>query len=160
MGRYEAGLQIHPASSDADIAVVKELFTEYWHTFGFSLSFQNFDSELATLPGKYAAPAGRLALARLGAQPAGCVAMRPLDTNRCEAKRLYVRPEFRGRGLGRTLLEWLIREARETGYTEMLGDTMPVMSQALEMYERIGFKRTEPYADFPTPGAIYLRLIL
>ncbi len=151
---------IHRVTSDADLSVVKELFVEYWNSFGFTPCFQSFDSELAALPGNYAPPSGRLAIARLDAEPAGCVAMRPIDSVRCEAKRLYVRPQFRGRGVGRNLLEWLIGEARAAGYNQMLGDTMPVMSEALKMYERAGFKRIGPYVDQPTPGAIYLRFTL
>jgi ribosomal protein S18 acetylase RimI-like enzyme len=91
---------------------------------------------------------------------AGCVALRRLDTERCEAKRLYVRAEFRGRGLGRVLLDWVIMEARSADYREMLCDTMPVMAQALKMYDRLGFERTGPYGSEPTPGAVYLRLVL
>jgi GNAT superfamily N-acetyltransferase len=86
--------------------------------------------------------------------------LRRIDDTRCEAKRLYVRPAFRGRGLGRALLDWVAARARATGYREMLGDTMPVMEEALAMYDRYGFERGLPYGDKPTPGAIYLRLKL
>lgn len=105
-------------------------------------------------------PDGRLALALLDGVTAGCVALRRFDAERCEAKRLYVRPAFRGRGAGRALLDWVIAEARGAGYREMVGDTMPVMTQALEMYDRLGFERTGPYSADATPGAIYLRLVL
>ena len=87
-------------------------------------------------------------------------AFRPIDEQRCEIKRVYVRPEFRGRGIGRALLTWLIDEARRESYREMLADTMPVMREALEMYDRTGFERTGPYTPEATPGAIYLRLNL
>jgi len=90
----------------------------------------------------------------------GCIALRPLDHLRAEAKRLYVRPQFRGRGAGLALLQWVIGEARAAGYREILGDTMPVMQRALAMYDQLGFERTGPYAPDATPGAIYLRLTL
>ncbi len=143
-----------------DMAAVRELFEEYWNSFGFTPCFQGFDREVAGLPGDYVPPRGRLGIARMEGEAAGCVALRPFDEARCEAKRLYVRPGFRGHGLGRELLRWVIAEARSAGYREMVGDTMPVMTQALEMYDRAGFERTGPYAEKATPGAIYLRLKL
>jgi len=143
-----------------DIAVVRQLFQEYWDSFGFTPCFQGFGDELAALPGAYSPPDGRLAIAVVDDLPAGCAALRRVDADRCEAKRLYVRPAFRGRGVGRDLLRWLIEEARGAGYAEMVGDTMPVMQQALEMYDRTGFERTGPYSDHPTEGAIYIRLKL
>jgi len=156
-------MRIVAAVSEEQIAHVRRLFQEYWDSFGFTPCFQNFGQELAELPGKYAPPGGRLglALAEDGAcGPAGCVALRPIDAARCEAKRLYVRPEARGHGLGAALLGWVIAEARAAGYGELLGDTMPVMEQALAMYDRFGFERIGPYGDQATPGAIYLRLKL
>jgi putative acetyltransferase len=155
-----ASVHIAQATSTAEIAQVRKLFEEYWNSFGFTPCFQNFSSELAGLPGKYAPPGGRLALAHVEGRPAGCVALRPIDALRCEAKRLYVRPEMRGLGLGHLLLSWVIEEARAAGYREMVGDTMPVMQQALAMYDRAGFERTAPYGANPTEGAIYLRLAL
>ncbi|SPE39232.1 GCN5-related N-acetyltransferase [Candidatus Sulfopaludibacter sp. SbA3] len=148
------------ASDPAAIGMVRSLFQEYWTSFGFTPCFQGFDLEVAGLPGDYAPPGGRLAIAMVDGSPAGCAALRRIDAERCEAKRLYVRPAFRGCGLGRKLLHWVIAEARAAGYREMVGDTMPVMKQALEMYDRLGFERTAPYSDKPTPGAIYLRLKL
>jgi ribosomal protein S18 acetylase RimI-like enzyme len=139
---------------------VKVLFQEYWDSFGFTPCFQNFGAELAGLPGQYAPPQGRLGLALVDGQPAGCVALRSIDAARCEAKRLYVRPQFRSRGIGKALLEWAIKEARAAGYTEMVGDTMPVMERAIAMYDRAGFERTGPYAKDPTAGAVYIRLKL
>jgi len=143
-----------------DLVSVRALFQEYWASFGFTPCFQNFDAELAGLPGDYQAPKGRLALALADGKPAGCVALRPIDASRCEAKRLYVRPQYRGQGIGKALLDWVINEARAAGYVEMVGDTMPVMERALGMYERVGFERTGPYAKDATPGAIYIRLRL
>jgi putative acetyltransferase len=148
------------ATSPEHVEAVQALFREYWDSFGFTPCFQDFGSEVATLPGKYSAPMGRLGMALVNNEPAGCVALRPLDSTRCEAKRLYVRPQFRGYGLGKQLLEWVIAEARAAGYRELVGDTMPVMEQALAMYERVGFERTGPYAEDATPGAIYIRFRL
>jgi putative acetyltransferase len=139
---------------------VRELFREYWSSFGFSPCFQNFESELAGLPGAYAPPDGTLVVAMIDGEAAGCVALRRFDAERGEAKRLYVRPQFRGQGVGSALLGWVIAEARSMGYREIVGDTVPQMAVALEMYDRAGFERTEPYSSQPTPGAIYLRLKL
>jgi len=148
------------AQSAAEMEAVRRLFEEYWNSFGFAPCFQNFAAELATLPGDYAPPGGVLALATVAGEPAGCAALRRIDETRCEAKRLYVRPAFRGAGIGRALLDWVIAEARNAGYREMFGDTMPVMDRALAIYERYGFERCPPYSAAPTPGAIYLRLKL
>jgi GNAT superfamily N-acetyltransferase len=154
-----ARCEIVPVTTES-LSAAKGLFREYWDSFGFTPCFQNFDAELVSLPGKYAPPEGRLALALIGGEPAGCVALRPIDAARCEAKRLYVRPQFRGLGIGRALLHWVIAEARSAGYREMLADTMPVMERAVSMYEDLGFERTGPYASDATPGAIYIRLQL
>jgi GNAT superfamily N-acetyltransferase len=153
-------VEIVTVESGARLEQVRSLFEEYWASFGFTPCFQNFGEEVSRLPGKYAPPGGRLVMALQDGEPAGCAALRQLDTDRCEAKRLYVRPAFRGYGLGRTLLDWVIAEARRIGYRELLGDTMPVMRQALEMYRRMGFELTGPYDGNPTPGAIFLRLKL
>jgi GNAT superfamily N-acetyltransferase len=153
-------MEIVSASSPEHLAMVRQLFEEYWQSFGFTPCFQNFAAEVDGLPGYYAPPAGRLALALDGGAPVGCVALRPLDQSRAEAKRLYVRPQFRGRGGGLALLQWVIGEARTAGYREMLCDTMPVMRRALAMYGRLGFEQTGPYTPEATPGAIYLRLVL
>ena len=153
-------MEIVKVESGARLEQVRGLFEEYWASFGFTPCFQNFGEEVAELPGKYAPPGGLLAMALRDGEPAGCAALRQFDAERCEAKRLYVRPRFRGCGLGRTMMDWAIGEARRMGYREMVGDTMPVMVQALEMYKRIGFEQTGPYAENPTPGAIFLRLKL
>ena len=153
-------MQIVPAATPEHLAMVRQLFEEYWQSFGFTPCFQNFAAEVDGLPGYYAPPDGRLALALEGDQPVGCIALRPVDASRAEAKRLYVRPAFRGQGAGLALLQWVIAEARAAGYREMLGDTMPVMRRALAMYARLGFEQTGPYAADATPGAIYLRLTL
>lgn len=153
-------MQIVQASCEEHIANVRQLFQEYWDSFGFTPCFQNFAQELAELPGKYAPPGGRLGLAFVDDQAAGCVALRQIDATRCEAKRLYVKPQLRGRRIGAALLEWVINEARVIGYREMLGDTMPVMERALAMYDQMGFERAGAYATDATAGAIYLRLKL
>jgi GNAT superfamily N-acetyltransferase len=153
-------MEIVSAATPEDLAILRRLFEEYWQSFGFTPCFQNFAAEVAGLPGHYAPPAGRLALAFEDGEAGGCIAIRPLDHSRAEVKRLYVRPWFRGRGVGLALLQWIVGEARTAGYREMLGDTMPVMQQALAMYDRFGFERTGPYTPEPTPGAIYIRLVL
>jgi putative acetyltransferase len=153
-------MRIVLAETGKDIAEVKLLFQEYWDSFGFTPCFQGFSDEVAGLPGKYALPDGRLGLLLVDGRPSGCAALRRFDAERCEAKRLFVRPAFRGRGLGRMLLEWVIAEARSAGYREIVGDTMPVMAEALAMYDRRGFERTGPYEENPTSGAVYLRLRL
>jgi carbonic anhydrase len=153
-------VDIIPAHDAQYLPLVRTLFQEYWASFGFTPCFQNFSDELEGLPGDYAPPDGRLAVAMLDGLPAGCAAFRRFDAERCEAKRLWVRPAYRGRGVGGGLLNWIVAEARAAGYREIVGDTMPEMAQALAMYDRHGFDRTAPYAANPTPGAIFLRLKL
>ncbi len=148
------------ARDEESIAKIRELFAEYWESFGFTPCFQNFDDELAQLPGAYSPPAGRLAIALIDGNVAGCIALRPIDDGSCEMKRLYVRPAFRGTGLGVELVCWLIAQARSIGYKTMFADTMPVMERALAMYERMGFERIDAYAEEATPGAVYLKLSL
>lgn len=154
-------MEIVEASSRQQLDQVRELFHEYWRAFDFSPCFQNFADEVAGLPGDYAPPRGRLALALVDGASAGCVALRPLAMPAaCEMKRLYVRDAFRGHGAGIALVQWLMQQAREAGYTQIYADTMPVMARALAMYERLGFQRTEPYSAQATDGAIYLSLAL
>jgi putative acetyltransferase len=150
---------VHVVTAD-QLAAVRALFEEYWTSFGFTPCFQNFSGELAELPGSYVPPGGRLALALVEGQSAGCAALRRLDDERCEFKRLYVRPQYRGMRLGRELLAWIVAEAKAAGYRQLVCDTMPVMADALAMYQRAGFQRTDPYSGHPTPGAIFLRLVL
>jgi carbonic anhydrase len=137
-----ASWQIRRVESAEALAAVRALLEEYWNSFGFTPCFQNFGDELAGLPGAYAPPAGRLAWATVDGESAGCIALRRVDAEHAEAKRLYVRPAFRGAGLGRALMEWAMAEARAAGYREIAGDTMPVMRDALALYERMGFERT------------------
>jgi len=133
--------QIEPVECGASLAAVRALLQEYWDSFGFTPCFQNFADELAGLPGAYVRPGGRLGLAKIGCEPAGCIALRRVDADRAEAKRLFVRPAFRSVGLGRALLDWAMNEARAAGYLEIVGDTMPAMHDALALYDRVGFER-------------------
>ncbi len=154
-------LTIAPAKTPAQIAQVRELFLEYASSLGFSLCFQNFDQELAGLPGDYAPPDGRLMLALYEGELAGCVALHKLDSEICEMKRLYLRPKFRGKGLGPVLAENIIGEARRIGYRRMRLDTVePVMKDAVAMYRRLGFKEIAPYRPNPMPGTLYMELEL
>jgi len=154
-------LTIAPAKTPAQIAQVRELFLEYASSLGFSLCFQNFDEELAGLPGDYAPPEGRLLLALYEGELAGCVALHKLDSEICEMKRLYLRPKFRGKGLGRVLAENIISEARQIGYKRMRLDTVQtVMKDAVAMYRRLGFKEIAPYRPNPMPGTLYMELEL
>jgi ribosomal protein S18 acetylase RimI-like enzyme len=143
---------------DADpvhLDAVRRLWSAYWDELGFTPCFQGFEQELANLPGKYAKPDGRLLVAMEDGRSAGAIALRRFDETACEAKRLYVDPAFRGRGIAKLLMERLMSEARAVGYRRIIGDTMPVMAAALAWYERIGFRRTGPYAG-ATDGAIYI----
>jgi putative acetyltransferase len=154
-------LSIFHAETPAQIAQARELFLEYAQSLGFSLCFQNFDKELAELPGDYAPPSGRLLLAECEGQLAACVALHRLDPAICEMKRLYLRPQFRGRGLGRLLAERIIAEARQIGYRTMRLDTVePVMKDAVAMYRKFGFKEIAPYRTNPIAGAMYMELEL
>jgi ribosomal protein S18 acetylase RimI-like enzyme len=156
-----AELVISQADSAAQIAQARELFLEYAQSLGFSLCFQNFDAELAGLPGEYAPPSGRLLLAECKGQLAACVALHKLEGDICEMKRLYLRPQFRGHGLGRALAERIITEARHIGYHSMRLDTVePVMKDAVAMYRKLGFKEIAPYRSNPIAGAIYMELQL
>jgi putative acetyltransferase len=151
----------HQVESPAQIAQARELFVEYAQSLGFSLCFQNFDKELANLPGDYAPPEGRLLLAEYEGQLAACVALHKLEPDICEMKRLYLRPQFRGKGLGRILAERVIADARQIGYRRMRLDTVgPVMQDAVAMYRKLGFKEIPTYRPNPNPGTLYMELEL
>jgi len=155
------GFSLFQAESPAQIDQARELFLEYARSLGFSLCFQNFDEELAELPGDYAPPGGRLLLALYEGQLAGCVALHKIDLDTCEMKRLYLRPAFRGKGLGRALMETIIEQARRIGYRRMRLDTVePVMKDAVAMYRRRGFREIAPYRANPLPGTLYMELEL
>jgi GNAT superfamily N-acetyltransferase len=149
------------AVSPAQIAQIRELFLEYAQSLSFSLCFQSFDKELAELPGDYAPPDGCLLLAEFENTPAGCVALHKLELGICEMKRLYLRPQFRGKGLGRTLAEAVIAEARKIGYERMRLDTVePMMKDAVALYRLLGFREILPYRENPIAGAMYMELEL
>lgn len=147
-----------------DMAAVRSLFEEYAHSLDISLCFQDFDAELALLPGDYAPPRGALLGARAGDRWVGCCALRPLDTvdypNASEMKRLYVQPEFRGCGVGRLLTEGILDAARSAGYDCVLLDTLSDMESARALYEDLGFEEIPPYYHNPIAGAHYLKVTL
>ena len=144
-----------------DVESARELFKEYSAWLGINLCFQNFEKELAELPGDYVPPAGRLFLAVEEGRIAGCVALRRLGDGVCEMKRLYVRPEFRGRGLGRELTRAVINAAHEVGYDRMRLDTLPgKMDRAIAMYRSLGFQEIDAYYDNPVAGATFMELSL
>lgn len=151
---------IRDADTAADIAQVRELFLEYQANLGVDLCFQGFAEEVASLPGNYARPAGRLLLASDGASIQGVVALRPILQTDCEMKRLYVRPSGRGAGLGRLLTDALIRQARLAGYNRVLLDTLPTMTEAQKIYHSMGFVQIAPYCHNPIEGTRYMALSL
>ena len=149
-------------ASDADLQAVRDIFREYADSLGIDLDFQDFESELAALPGDYAAPRGALLLAEVEGAIAGCCALRPLDTadypNASEMKRLYVRRAFRGFGLGRELAEAMLDRARQAGYACVLLDTLDDMESARALYTDLGFEEIPPYYHNPIAGAHYLKV--
>ena len=147
--------------SAEEIESARKLFEEYARWLEISLCFQDFEGELASLPGNYQPPSGRLLLAFVDQKLAGCVALRQLGESICEMKRLYLKPEFRGKGLGRVLAEKIIHEAREIGYQRMRLDTLPgKMDRAIELYRLLGFKEIPSYYSNPVPGATFMELHL
>lgn len=163
MPRRKARPRIVLSSPDTAAAIdaARDIFGEYARSLDVDLCFQNFEAELATLPGEYAPPGGYLLLAHVGGELAGCGAIRAFAdadyANACEMKRLFVRPAFRGLGLGRALAEALLDEARGIGYSAMLLDTLDDMEAARELYGELGFEEIPPYYFNPIPGAHYLK---
>jgi len=149
------------AETSEQIETARELFREYQEWLGISLCFQNFDDEVANLPGDYRMPNGRLLIAIKDGDVVGCIALRKLTDDACEMKRLFLRPQFRGEGLGREMVQRIIDEAREIGYERMRLDTLPRwMDQAIALYEQFGFRDIPPYYDNPVAGARFMELIL
>lgn len=152
---------ISPVTTLADIELVRGIFQEYARSLSFNLCFQNFEKELADLPGDYNVPRGALLLARINDEVAGCCALRPLDSvdypNACEMKRLYVRPAYRSLGLGRLLAEAIMESARMADYDCILLDTLDDMEAARALYLELGFQEVPPYYHNPIAGAHYLK---
>jgi putative acetyltransferase len=163
--RIEAAMRVAPALLEPAISDVRKLFREYSLMPGVVQCLDDFERELASLPGAYAPPGGRLLLAvEDGSESAenaiGCVALRRLEPDVCEMKRLYVRPTFRGQNAGRALVEGLITEARSIGYHRMVLDTLPSMEAAHKLYRTLGFREIPPYPKNPIPGALFFGLEL
>jgi putative acetyltransferase len=162
--RSTAQLSLLQAHSASELANIRALFLDYQTELGIDLCFQGFEQELRSLPGDYVEPFGGLFLAQVDGLPAGCCAFRPLANsdhlNACEMKRLFVRPDFRGHGLGRQLVESVVLAAQQAGYTTMLLDTLTDMEAARALYQEVGFVETEPYYHNPLAGAHYLKLDL
>lgn len=158
-------LEILTAYNEADH--MRALFSEYTQMlidndpeFAGYLKLQNYDEELEHLESKYGMPKGRLYLAKYGNEAAGCVGLRPMDDKCCEMKRLYVRPEYRGKGIAGILAEKIIKDAREIGYQSMVLDTLPFLKGAVHLYEKLGFYEIEPYNNSPIGGTIFMKLNL
>lgn len=155
-----AAVEIEAVNDPESLAEVAALFREYANGLGFALDFQGFEEELSSLPGDYAPPRGALFLARVHGRAAGCGGLRPLDAAACEMKRLFVRSNYRGQGIGRRLALRLVEHARSVGYRGMRLDTVPAMRAAIALYRSLGFKEIPPYRFNPVPGAVYLELTL
>ena len=158
-------LRVVPALSEAAISQARNLFREYATTPGVVSCLDDFERELASLPGLYAPPGGRLLLAieesaEVPGEAIGCAALRKWEPDACEMKRLYVRPAFRGKGAGRELVRSLIADARSIGYKKMLLDTLPSMKESHRLYRTLGFREISAYQKNPIPGALFFELIL
>ncbi|MHC4743382.1 MAG: GNAT family N-acetyltransferase [Planctomycetota bacterium] len=153
-------LNIIPARTEEHIEAAKQLFIEYQNCLEFDLDFQNFDQELAALPGEYAPPAGCILFAEYKGDIRGCIALRDLGDGICEMKRLYVRPEYRGLGIGRRLAEAVIDAAKKLDYRSMRLDFVSPRPAAQQLYKSLGFKEIEPYESVPVEGALFMELQL
>ena len=154
-------MQLIQAQSSDEVEQARQLFKEYAAWLEIDLCFQNFEKELADLPGDYAPADGRLLLAYDDGELVGCVALRKIGEDICEMKRLFLRDRFRGQGLGRSLIEAIINEAKQIGYERMRLDTLPPkMDKAIALYKELGFKEIDPYYNNPVPDAMFMELSL
>lgn len=153
-------IEIIQATTPSQIQVIRDLFREYEAFLQVDLCFQHFEEELASLPGKYAAPRGVLLLASAHRETAGCVAMRPLEGNVCEMKRLFVRPAYLGQGIGKKLAQTVMEYARAAGYARMRLDTLEKLGTARSLYAALGYQPCPPYYENPLPGVVYLERVL
>lgn len=152
-------LEVIEAKPD-QVNAIRELFLEYANSLEFDLGFQGFQSEIDSLPGNYSAPKGCVLLALKNSELAGCVALKPIDEEICEMKRLFVRPKFQGHGIGRTLVQKILKRAADMGYGKIRLDTVPSMRAAIEMYRAFGFYSIPAYRENPVPGTSYLERTL
>lgn len=153
-------LTILQAETGKNLELARNIFKEYAASLDFDLDFQDFEEELSDLPGQYASPEGCLLVAMYGDRPAGCIGLRKISHGICEMKRLYVKPQFRGLGIGRALAEAIIEEARQIKYARMRLDTVPSMEKARALYVSLGFKKIRPYRYNPIPGSEFMELSL
>jgi len=151
---------VFKVETKTDLEIARGFFETYAASLDFDLDFQGFEEELSSLPGQYAPPAGRLLISTYGDAPAGCIALRKLENSICEMKRLYVKPQFRGLGIGRALAEAIIEEAKEIGYHYMRLDTVPSMERARSLYASLGFKKIGAYRYNPIQGTEFMELAL
>ena len=153
-------IKIIQAISREHIDSVRKLFFEYAKSLNVSTCFENFDKEVENLPRLYGPPKGRLLIALSDIKVAGCIALKKVDDQTCEMKRLFVRHEFRGQGVGKELTTAVWEEARGTGYKKMRLDTLPSMKEAIALYESLGFEPIPPYRELPVPGALFMQVAL
>lgn len=152
----QKNIKYNRAESDEHLEIAKGLFMEYARSLEFNLGFQDFEEEIAYMPGHYGPPDGCILLAFYDNNPAGCAALRKLEQGICEMKRLYVRPEFRGLGIGKMLSQMIIDEASRIGYDKMRLDTLASMKEAISIYRKLGFHNVQPYRYNPFQDAVFL----
>jgi len=153
-------MEIRRVENPSDWPVVRALFEEYAASLGYDLCFQNFSRELETVDTMYGPPGGSMLLAEIDGSACGCVGLRKIDDRVCEMKRLYLRPDFRGDGRGRSLALAILNEAKRMGYRKIRLDTLPTMQTAIAMYRRLGFQEIEPYYPSPIEGTLYMEMVL
>jgi putative acetyltransferase len=149
-------LKLIDVETEEHLEIIRELFREYENFLGFHLCFQEFEKEMEGLPGKYAPPEGRLIIAEYDSEVAGCIALKKIGEGICEMKRLYVRPKFRGKKIGRVLAEKIIAEAKAIGYKKMRLDTLKRLKEALSLYRSMGFREIGSYVFNPLEDVVYM----